>query len=256
MVIGSWLFRLKILTLTVVPAAVLVSLHYLLYTHVHGVSPDFSELGLWVIALALICFPIGQWTADGKLWALGLLNVVGTLWLGLSAFLAFSSRSFTLGFFSLFIALHWIVIRALLQSVVTKSFFDPSIRWFQSRPRAISGLKAELKLGETTYAAQVGRIDRSGVFLFLETPEPNVSKENRTQAYMPYIMTKGFMKQLRKLPLRVDFESPLGNARCKGTPIRLLPEEGGLGIRFGRNSPDDSKRLGDLMERLEGSGYV
>lgn len=243
MILGSWLFRLKILTFAVVPGCLLVSLHFLLYSKIHGIALNPSELGLWVVAIGLICFPIGQWIADGKLWALKLISVVGLLWLGVSAVLAISSRSFSLGFFSLFVALHWIALRALLTSVVTKSFFDPMVSWFQSRPRAISGLKAQVKVGENTFSAQVGRLDRTGTFLFVESGEARP-------------MSKGFLKKLRKHPIQIDFDSSLGSARCKGSPIRVLTEEGGIGFRFQRHSADESKRLGDLIEHLEGSGYV
>src|SRR5687768_147424 len=91
----------------------------------------YKSMIVWSVAVALICFPLGAWLSYGKRWAYGLTALFGTLWLGLSAWLALRMRYPPMGFFTLFLLVYFGAVLIWIRGELARSFFDPQLPWYQ-----------------------------------------------------------------------------------------------------------------------------
>lgn len=196
-----------------------------------------DKMVAWSGAAAVCFLPLLALSVQGRRWALGIAQILASVWCLVSFWM--SARMFhpALGFLTLGITVFWVAIFSWISVELSRSFFDPRRKWFEGVPRAISGLECEVVEGEARQVARVTRLDRDGAFLVFRRP----TDVNPTKAVVD-----------------VRFRFREREATCTARPARMvdLADSIGIGLRFSGVSPDARKRLGDLVESLRGEGYV
>ncbi|MBN21882.1 MAG: hypothetical protein CL678_11435 [Bdellovibrionaceae bacterium] len=202
-----------------------------------------KPIQIWIIASALILFPVSIWILFGKKWAHQLLGVLIVTWVIISSSIAVVSQNFWLGIFVLVTTLYWWMTWNFIRNELNRSYLNPQMKWFQSYPEPlhlfcrvtpiVEGARSE------SVVYRVARIDEDGVFVFLKKPpiQPQV--------------------QVRKSN-RFQLEFTLGNRKVVlvGRPVAVLDRQMGMGLKFDGESPDQKKVLGDFVALIRGGGYV
>jgi hypothetical protein len=228
--------RLRVATLVLLLSIPLAALQTVIATRAPWWRLPYKSMGVWAIAVAMICIPLGGWLAYGKRWAYGLTAMFAFFWLVLSAWIALRLRYPTLGFFALFLLVYFGVLLLWLRSEIGRSFFDPQLPWYQGAPKPMPGLRCQLLLSEKrTIDVKVGRLDAEGVFIFADTGVPALRARQKVE---------------------IEFTLRDRTVRCHGYPMRALIGGLGFGLQFRKLSPDLRKELGDFVESLKGEGYV
>jgi hypothetical protein len=91
---------------------------------------------------------------------------VGILWVGLSTFSAIRAKNPGLGFFSIFLSVYIGLMLYWIKHEMSRSFFDPNMRWYEGLPKNIPALSCEIVAGETRTEMKVSRLDEEGTFIF------------------------------------------------------------------------------------------
>jgi hypothetical protein len=171
----------------------------------------------------------------------GIFTGVGSLWVFLSALWAVRSKNPGLGFFSIFLSVYFGLFVYWIRHEMSRSFFDPRMKWFEGLPKSIPALNCEIVAGDTRTPMKVSRLDEEGTFIFAETPT---------------VLEKRFpMSSDRKSELAFNFRDR--EIRCHAVPMSFFKRDSeGVGFRFFENSLDQKKELGDFIEALRGEGYV
>ncbi len=153
-------------------------------------------------------------------------------------------RNPNLAFFTLLLVGYWGGLLIWLKREISRSFFDPRLRWFHGLPKPIAGLTCEISIGggssgeERTVSFGVCRIDQEGAFVFKDLAPLESAEISRST------------------PSTLNFQFRERRIRCQGTLVRLMQDKLGAGFQFGNMSPDQHKQLGDFVEILRGEGYV
>jgi hypothetical protein len=207
----------------------------------------YELMGAWSLAVALLCLPLAVWVLQGRKWALRLAAALATAWCLVSFVAAFRLKNPTLGFFALGLIVYWLVLLSWLRHELSRSFFDPRMRWYQGLPEIIPGLKCQLALPEDRRAElKVSRLDSDGAFVVAESSSGFFGLHPSEEAEMIFMFRE---KQVR----------------CSGRPVRALETGDGrvmaAGFQFTSSgeramSADARKELGDFVETLRGEGHV
>ena len=72
----------------------------------------------------------------------------GALWVFLSVGLAVRSKNPGLGFFSIFLAVYLGLLVYWIRFEMSRSFFDPRMKWFEGLPKSIPALNCEIVAGD------------------------------------------------------------------------------------------------------------
>lgn len=162
------------------------------------------------------------------------------LFLGFACFVctvaAFRFHSTSLGFYTLILALVSGGYIVWLKAELSRSFYDPKIRWYQGLPQPIPGLSCEM----SGASYRVGRLDREGAFVF----QPEESPGGAVSEKAPYELVFRFRSR---------------EVHCTGIPIVVLDrvaKNSGVGVQFKGMTPDMNKKLGDFVETIHGEGYA
>lgn len=171
----------------------------------------------------------------------GIVTTAGVLWVALSALWAVRSRNPGLGFFSIFLTVYLGLFVYWIRYEMSRSFFDPRMKWYEGLPKSIPALSCEIVAGNTKTPMKVSRLDEEGTFIFAETPMT--------------LETRFPMSSDRKSELAFHFRDR--EIRCHAVPMSFFRRDSeGVGFRFFENSMDQKKELGDFIEALRGEGYV
>jgi hypothetical protein len=157
----------------------------------------------------------------------------GAVWVFFSAIAAIRTHNPGMGFFTIFIGVFFGLLSSWVKHEFGRSYFDPSMRWFEGAPKSIPALHCEVvsKTGKTSM--KVSRLDEEGAFLF--------GNEN------PVLGAKS----------ELVFRFRDREIHCAGVPmLKYRRNTEGVGFRFDGNTPDQNKELGDFIETLRGEGYV
>lgn len=202
----------------------------------------WSNVGLWAGACALMIIPMIHWLRSGQPWAWGLLLTFGAVWTVLTAWVAFRMRNPGLAYFGIalggyfYLALNW------LARELSRSYFDPRLRWYQGLPEPLPGVTCWIRNAESDapgpVSFQVSRLDRDGAFVFFRRSDADANKAIATHS--PELVFK----------FR-DHE-----VSCPASPRRVLIRGTGAGFQFRTMSADRRKALGDFVEQLKGEGYA
>jgi hypothetical protein len=187
---------------------------------------------LWAAACSIF---ISWFLLRGRRSFYWVLAGAGALWLLLSVLGAIRTQNPGMGFFSIFLGVYFGLMTSWVKSELERSYFDPDMRWFEGAPHSISSLSCDVFAGEKKIAAKVSRLDEEGTFIFSEGADLPVSRS--------------------KSELIFRFRDR--EVRCFGFPMLVFKRNAeGVGFRFGENTPDQEKELGDFIETLRGEGYV
>lgn len=167
------------------------------------------------------------------------LKAIGTGWLILSIMLmavSLDDRNVALGFYGIMHAAFCLGVWSWLKKCVNEVYFEPGVSWYQQFPLPIAGLECEVQAQEQKKTFRVGRVDRTGVFIFSPSLKPiQIEPQNLVNLKLSY----------------------RGNEmRCRGIPIRELGQSQGWGLKFTGMSIDEEKLLGDFVESLRGEGHA
>lgn len=208
-------------------------------------SLPLRTMGLWSLAVTLLLLPLSIWMAHGKTWALRTTGAIAVIWCTVTAAFAVWTQNFWLGFFNLGLCLFWWVLFSWLKREMTRSFFDPNLRWYQGLPKAIPKLECEViarnprvKGKGIRQVFQVSRMDREGAFLFSRKRNADV------------------MRSLSRGRAKLNFNFYDKKISVRGVPVRVFDHGLGFGYRFVPKDSDHAKNLGDFIEKLQGEGYV
>ena len=196
----------------------------------------YASIGLWSGVVAAICLPVVYWIWRGRRRALGGIAAFGGLWCILSAWVTVRTGAPGLGFFTLFLCAYWLSVGFWIHLEMGQTFFDPGLRWYESLPKPLPGLRCELK--QDTFASEfrVSRLDSSGVFLFAQAESCTGLRPGKTAELVLHYRDR--------------------QVTCTGFPIRILDQNAGAGIRFSGMTADARKSLGDFVEILRGEGHA
>lgn len=201
----------------------------------------YRSMAVWSASVALICTPLAAWLIQGKKWALQLTTAFAMIWVSLSVWTAIRLRMPSLGFLSIGLLIYFSVLIRWLTREERRSFFDPQMNWFQGLPKPIPGLLCDLSLGDHPFLLKVSRLDREGVFLFLDEGHSTLNDSSSLKAGVPVELTFSFRSS---------------RIQCSGVPIGVLRKGTGASFKFQSLRPDIKKELGDFIGVLEGEGYV
>lgn len=207
----------------------------------------YTTIVYWAVTFSLLFLPVIYWITRGRQWALPLVGTLGVAWCLASASIAIATRNTSLGFFTIFLMAYWVGLLAWLRLEMRRSFFDSGVAWYQSVPKAIPGLRCQVKFGPSAASesppstpsftdVRVSRMDEDGTFVFSDTA-----------------------LGLNTVPIGeadLVFRYRGREVSCHATAISLLPDRRGVGFQFSRMSPDSRKELGDFVWALRGEGYV
>jgi hypothetical protein len=195
----------------------------------------FQSIGIWSVAVFLICVPLSAWLLQGKRWALRLTQLFLVAWVLLNLGVAIFLRNPSVGFFTFLLIVCFGSLGFWLEHELGRSFFDPHLKWYQGLPKLIAGLTCRVTCGDQEVNCRVSRLDREGAFVFGDHP---------------------------MLSLRADLKSELvfnfrdRSLKCEAVPVRAFLDGRGAGFQFQNLVPDLQKNLGDFIELLKGEGYV
>jgi hypothetical protein len=226
--------RLRFATAALFLSAPMAAVETILVTRAPWWRLPYRALEIWTCIVILIFFPITVWLLKGKRWSLIAVRAFSITWVALSAWVAIRTHNPTLGFFTVILMLFFLSLTRWLDREISRSFFDPQLRWYQRVPKPIAGLKCHVILGSNTLEMKVSRIDGEGAFLFTEKSESDPI--------------------WKAAQLRFSFRDR--HIFCEGKPIRSLVRAVGAGFYFTQMSPDRKKELNDFIEVLRGEGYV
>lgn len=192
-------------------------------------------VGLWALVAFLVFMPIILFLLKGYDWALIVIAVLGAAWSVVTGIIAIKTSSTGLGFYTGFIVLLWLGYHHWLSVEFSRSYFDPRMKWYEGRPRAIPGVLCEVSNEKFSQLLEVSRLDRDGCFIFIR------------QGAAPLPETK--------LQYELSFNYREKKVRARGIPVRLLEGGQGGGFLFEFSSPDQKKEMGDFIEVLRGEGH-
>jgi hypothetical protein len=202
----------------------------------------YRKIALWSLSAILIYLPISIWLSQGRKWAIGVCAAFSAVWCLGSVWTAVRLQHPLLGYYTVILLLYFSAVIAWLRHEISRSFFDPQLKWYQGLPRPIPGLYCELVLGDRKADFRVSRIDREGAFLF--------SEGRKGEEILPL--------ELARLGGKPDlvFHFRDRELKCQGHAMRVLSEGLGVGLQFVGLTPDVRKQMGDFVELLQGEGYV
>lgn len=194
----------------------------------------------WGSSFLLLCAAFAYGFLKGHKITLPAFIVFGALWGTLSLWQAFHTRHALLGFFTLFLIAFISIEIIWIKSEISKSYFNPLLRWFESLPKPLRELHCTVSPPQSDkhQESRVSRIDSDGLFLVNKTP----------------LFTSDQLKSGAPIELRVRFQGK--SIQCKGIPITSISDRRGIGIQFLRTSADLGKELEDFIENLRGKGYA
>ena len=231
----------SLLLLLAVPALIL---EILIVVDAPVWNPPVEILEIWLLASLLIVLPIAWWISRGVQLSWYLLASLAFLWFLASVGIAVRLMNLKLAVFSIFLASGILILLAKIRSELVRSYFDPGMRWYESVPRVIPGLRCLLRDGDLKLECKVSRFDRKGAFLVIDE-----SAESNTADFS--ILARGVPQ------VNVTFMcGEEGETGCKGRPVRILQSGKGIGIEFLYESLQNRKHLGDFYENLRGKGYA
>ncbi len=188
-------------------------------------------------------------TRRQRLWLPVSLRVFLVAWMGVAVWVAIRELSTALAVFAVFLMGFSLLLLQLVERERGRSYLDPRMRWFEGRPRLIPGLRAvvssleqrEGKGGaETAMVWKASRLDREGVFLFVEGGNPSQLPD--------------FVLCEAKVRVELSFRDRV--QVCFGEPVAALLSRAGLGVRLRPGAVDEATGLGQLVEAIGGEGYA
>lgn len=196
-----------------------------------------QNIAFWSSLVALTVATLSFGILWGRITAYRALVVLAVGWCAASAWMAMRMGNPSLGFLTLLLALYLGATIGWIRREISRSFFDPGLRWFHGRPRPVPGLGCRTTVDGQELEFRVSRIDKEGVFVYRDG---------------------GFgmldLKAGQASDLKLSFRDRV--VTCRGLPIRSLDRGSAAGFQFGAMSPDSRKELGDFVESLRGEGYV
>lgn len=118
----------------------------------------------------------------------------------------------------------------ILIPAVRKVYFDPRLRWWETKPRYGVDYEAVIKLGETTSASRILNLSESGLFTLMKDPIPDGSR------------------------IEISFTDDGIQYTAVGTAIHHRRQgEMGIGVQFVHTS-DSNRSLKFLIRKLEIEG--
>lgn len=178
---------------------------------------------VWVLSAYLIL--------NGRRWFIFPYSVMGLVWAGVTAYWTIRSGHLWAGIYFLIKTAVWIAHAYWIRLEMGRSYLDSLARWYQGRPKPISGLKCE----SDGVVLRVCRFDRDGAFLFSEKGTGLIGKSQ---------------KQTLKFKYRNrEFE-------CSAKKICEDPRLNAAGFSFTDLGLDQKKYLGDFFEVIQGDLYA
>lgn len=236
--------RLRLASLSILVCIPLASLQSLLVSGSPWWDLPYRRAAVVAALAAGLFVPLSVWVTSGKRWALSLAASTGTTWVAIGVLNAVHLRTFWVATFVIGLAAFWVLLVKWLNWEMSRSFLDPRSQWFHGGPESIPGLKCRFKWGDLEKDVRVCRLDRDGTFVFdsqssLLTKEKNSKKRFRSK-------------------IELEFEYRGHRVKAVGTLMSMLGQNKGFGIRFDRteNNQDQTKKLGDFVEILIGSGHA
>jgi len=193
----------------------------------------------WTVMASFVYAGVAWCVARGRRWSPSLISAIAGAWLFASTSYAVRMQNYSIAFFTLFLALYWLLVWSWIRLEMRRTFFDPQMAWFQGLPRAIPGVECEIE-GVDRY--RVSRLDEDGVFVF--TPS-----EERAGALEGWLESR-----TGSAGLRIAYKDR--TVECRGFAVTRLDRGSGAGIQFSGMSPDGRKDLSDFVEALRGEGHV
>lgn len=195
------------------------------------------SIGIWSVAVALICLPLSVWLMRGNRWAWRVTQLFLGAWVVLNVWVAARMRNPSLGFLTVFLLAFFGALAFWLRHELGRSFFDPRMAWYQGLPKVLPGLRCQVAWGDRELSCKVARLDREGAFVVC----PGTASLGDLRPDAPSELTFSFRER---------------EVRCRALPMRVLDGERGAGFQFDGLAPDSRKMLGDFIETLRGEGYA
>jgi len=186
-----------------------------------------------------LAFEASPWTRP--LW--GVLFVVWTGWVTWTATIEVKIHA---GFFAVLLSCYGYIWQRLFGEELRSSSVDAGVKWFESNPPLIPGLKCSLEgrpLG-------VARLDESGAFLYFQSPE-----KFSARIYDHRDVELIFVRESDGQTVNVLGEAVRAVHPRKGGGGASADQIQGLGVRFVEADPDRLKSFGDFVEHMRGRGY-
>jgi hypothetical protein len=150
-----------------------------------------------------------------------LISAIAGAWLFASTSYAVRMQNYSIAFFTLFLALYWLLVWSWIRLEMRRTFFDPQMAWFQGLPRAVPGVECEIE-GVDCY--RVSRLDEDGVFVF--TPS-----EERAGALEGWLESR-----TGSAGLRIAYKDR--TVECRGFAVTRLDRGSGAGRCGPSNAPE------------------
>ncbi|MGK5084899.1 hypothetical protein WDW37_16550 [Bdellovibrionota bacterium FG-1] len=219
----------------------LATFEVILITQAHWWHLPYRSIGIWSLAMTLICLPLSVWIARGNPWGFRFAQWFLAAWIILNTGTALRIRNPSLGFFTLLLLGIFGAWIFWARFELRRSFFDPHLKWYQGLPRPLPGVSCQVHWDDHAVDCRVSRLDREGTFVFSSHPQTE---------------QKGIFSTVQaktRSELILSFRDH--TVSCHALAIRALHGHRGIGFQFKDVSSDTQKKLGDFIETLKGEGY-
>lgn len=201
----------------------------------------YLPMAIWSTVMLAINLILVGLVSRASRWALPAVGSTGILWTLVSAWFAIRFHHYGVAFYTLFLALFWLLTYGAIARELSRAYINPRMRWYHGLPKPVPSLICTIKDGSFAAPLRVSRLNEDGVFLFGD-----------------YRQATAFGSWITARKDNVEFELHFRDRKvaCRGRMISELDNRLGAGIQFIGMKPDDEKDLGDFVEILRGEGYV
>jgi hypothetical protein len=236
--------RLRLAAALLLACVPLAALETVIVTRAPWWRLPYQSMGIWSLAVLLICFPLAVWLMRGKRWAIFVTQGFFCAWVLLNVSIAIRLRNPAIGFFTLLLLAFFGALSVWIRHEMGRSFFDPQLSWYQGLPRPLPGLRCKVSWGDQELECRVSRLDREGAFVFHESRGADIGAPGPLSSLRPEVRSE------------LTFHFRERTIRFPALPVRALDGDRGVGFQFNGLAPDHRKQLGDFIETLKGEGYV
>ncbi len=185
---------------------------------------------VWILTLSFLLIVSLIFISKGKktgLWLLisSLIPLVVT-----DFYMAFRSAYYALGFMAVFILILGSFQVVSLLKLLKRAYFNPKLKWYEGKPRAIPKIQARLFSNNEMLTAKLSNLDEQGCFVFGDHLIPLVD--------------------------RIELSCNDHYVNKTVTPVVALERCSGYGVKFQIQNRDDEKEINEFVDYVRSQGYV
>ncbi len=194
----------------------------------------------WLGVSLLVIVIFSLFILNGSLFARRAFEVSALIWILFTLAVGVGAHRFWLSLSALPLTGIAAIVTRRLRDQWDRASFDPHCPWYARVPDPLPELSASIK----GFDCRLSRLDSDGLFVFSD-------QNGRDGDFRNWVKT---LRARDRVPIAVALGGE--SVSCSGRPIRLLRDDSGVGFEFVFENFEQEKRLGDLIERARGRGYV